>query len=108
MSSEDWKTVLREHRDAHGNGPTAKKIGYSTSVVSQVLSGKYAGDEAAVRKAVEGGLMGMTVECPVIGDLARNVCLEYQRRPFAATNHLRVQLSRSCPACVHNRKGGAA
>lgn len=103
MNGSDWMTVLREHRDEHGNGPTASRIGYSPSVVSQVLGGKYLGDMSAVQKAVEGGLMGLTVECPVIGELARNVCLEYQRRPFAATNHLRVQLSRACPTCKHRR-----
>lgn len=106
MSNDDWITVLREHRDTYGNGPTAGKIGYSPTVVSQVLNDKYPGDLTAIKKAVEGGLMGMTVVCPVIGDLARNVCLEYQRRPFAATNHLRVQLSRACPTCPHRR--GAA
>ncbi len=104
--SEDWMTVLREHRDSQGNGPTAKKIGYSTTVVSQVLTGNYKGDLEAIKKAVEGGLMGMTVVCPVIGDLPRNVCLEYQRRAFAATNHLRVHLSRVCPTCP-NRRGVA-
>ncbi len=104
--SEDWMTVLREHRDSQGNGPTAKKIGYSPTVVSQVLTGNYKGDLKAIQKAVEGGLMDMTVNCPVIGELPRNVCLLYQRREFAATNHVRVQLSRSCPTCP-NRRGAA-
>ncbi len=103
---DDWLTVLREHRDAHGNGPTAAKIKYSATTVSQVLSGKYLGDIKAIKQAVEGALMGMTVDCPVIGDLPRNVCLDYQRRSFAATNHVRVALSRACPTCKHRR--GAA
>ena len=102
----DWLSVLREHRKTHGNGPTATKIGYSPTVVSQVLSGKYPGDLSAIQKAVEGGLMGMTVQCPVVGEMPRNVCLEYQRRSFQATNPLRVQLHKACPACPHRR--GAA
>jgi hypothetical protein len=69
-----------------------------------VLKGTYKGDVSSVQRAVEGALMGMTVECPVIGDLPRNRCLEYQRQPFAATNPMRVQLSRACPTCP-NRRG---
>jgi len=101
----DWLDTLRAHRKAHGNKAAAAAIGYSPTVVSQVLSATYKGDLKAVQQKVEGGLMGMTVDCPVIGELPRNRCLEYQRQPFAATNHLRVQLSRTCPKCP-NRRGG--
>ena len=38
-----------------------------------------------------------------VGDLPRNRCLEYQRRDFAATNHIRVQLARACPNCRQYR-----
>lgn len=101
----DWLAVLRQHRTEHGNGPTGQRIGYSSAVVSQVLNGKYIGDMNAVQKAVEGALMGLTVDCPIIGDLPRHVCLDYQRRGFAATNHLRAQFARSCPTCPHRRGG---
>lgn len=100
----DWLDVLRAHRDAHGGKKTADAIGYSPTVVSQVLSGNYKGDLNAVRQKVEGALMGMTVDCPVVGELPRNRCLEYQRQPFAATNHLRVQLAKACKTCP-NRRG---
>lgn len=101
-----WLTVLREYAAPKGGqARAAVAIGYSTAVISQVLSGKYNGDMEAVQAKVEGALMGMTVECPVIGELARNRCLEYQKRAFAATNHLRVQLSKACPKCP-NRRGG--
>lgn len=101
----DWLVALRAYSKAHGQPHTAKTIGYSTAVVSQVLSGKYKGDLRAVQQKVEGALMGLTVDCPVIGELPRNRCLEYQRQAFAATNHVRVQLSRACPNCP-NRRGG--
>lgn len=100
----DWVEVLRAHRKQHGGKKTAEAIGYSATVVSQVLSGNYKGDLKAVQQKVEGALMGMTVDCPVVGDLPRNRCLEYQRQPFAASNHLRVQFSRACPNCP-NRRG---
>lgn len=105
MSSHDpdWLDTLRAACTAASQRKVAERIGYSTSVVNQVLSGKYAGDIDAVKAKVEGVYMGVTVECPVIGELPRNRCLEYQRQGFAATNHLRVQLARTCPTCKHYR-----
>jgi len=106
MATEpEWLAELRAFYAAHGGKKTAAKIGYSTAVVSGVLSGKYKGDLKSVQQKVEGSLMGRTVLCPVVGDLPRDRCIEYQRQPFAATNHMRVQFSRACPKCP-NRRGG--
>lgn len=105
MSTPDWLTVLREACAASTQAAVARRIDYSPTVVNQVLKGNYGGDMNAVQKAVEGALMGLTVECPVIGELPRNRCLEFQRRGFAATNPLRVTLTRTCPQCS-NRRGG--
>lgn len=109
MSNEPtWLQVLRETAAPKGGqARAAERIGYSPAVVSQVLKGTYKGDLKAVQQKVEGALMGLTVDCPVIGELPRNRCLEYQRQGFAATNHMRVQLSRACPECPNRRGGGA-
>ena len=108
MNSHDdmtWLDELRRHRDTHGGKKTAEVIGYSGTVVSQVLSGSYKGDLTAVQQKVEGALMGLTVDCPVIGEIPRNRCLEYQRQPFSATNPMRVRLSKACQTCPHRRGG---
>lgn len=99
-----WVVVMREHRKAHGGKKTAEAIGYSGGVVSQVLAGKYPGDLQAVQQKVEGALMGLSVRCPVIGELPRNRCLEYQRQGFAASNPMRVRFAQACPSCP-NRRG---
>jgi transcriptional regulator with XRE-family HTH domain len=103
---EDWITVLREQCKRTSQAEVAKRLGYSAAVVNQVLKGTYKGDVNRVQQAVEGALMGMTVDCPVIGELARNRCLEYQRREFASTNPTRVTLSRTCPTCPNRRTTG--
>lgn len=108
MTSHDesaWLDELRKFRDTHGGKKTADAIGYSTTVVSQVLSGSYKGDMSAVQQKVEGALMGLSVECPVIGELPRNRCLDFQRNGFGATNPIRVRISQACPTCP-NRRGG--
>lgn len=100
----DWLTVLREACAASTQAAVAKRIDYSATVVNQVLKGTYNGDLRSVQAAVEGALMGATVDCPVIGELPRHKCLEYQRRGFAATNPLRVALAQACPTCPHRRR----
>jgi hypothetical protein len=100
----DWMAVLREQCDRTSQAKVAKLLNYSAAVVNQVLKNTYKGDLVKVQRTVEGALMGMTVDCPVVGDLPRNRCLDFQKREFAATNHLRVQLSRACPTCP-NRRG---
>lgn len=101
--NEDWLTVLHEACAVSTQAAVAKRIGYSATVVNQVLKGAYTGDLRSVRAAVEGALMGALVDCPVVGDLPRHRCLEYQRRGFAATNPLRVALAQACPTCTHRR-----
>lgn len=106
-TANDWLVVLQEACTGSSQAAVAKRIGYSAAVVNQVLKGTYKGDLARVQQAVEGALMGLTVECPIVGELARNRCLEYQRRGFAATNPFRVSLAKACPTCP-NRRGGDA
>lgn len=99
----DWLAVLRVATQATSQATVAKEIGYSAAVISQVLKGSYVGNTTKVQQAVEGALMGLTVDCPAIGELRRDRCLEFQRQPFACTNPLRVQLSRTCPTCPNKR-----
>jgi hypothetical protein len=101
-----WLTVLAEECTRTTQAAVAKRVGYSVTVVNQVLKGTYKGDLSRVQQAVEGALMGLTVECPIIGELARDRCLEYQRRGFASTNPLRVTLSKTCPTCPNRAAGG--
>ena len=100
----DWIDTLRAEAERTSQGRTGTKIGYSATVVSRVLAGDYRGDLGSVEASVRGALMGESVDCPVIGDLPRNRCIEHQRREFAATNPMRVQLYRACRGgCRHSR-----
>lgn len=99
-----WIDALREACKTESQKVVGARIGYSGTVVSQVLSGTYPGNLSSVRERVEGALMGRTVECPVLGELARDRCLDHQKRPFSATNPVRVQLYQACRGgCLHSR-----
>ncbi|MCK9193426.1 MAG: hypothetical protein M0P19_06085 [Nevskia sp.] len=104
----DWLDVLREACKASGQPKIAQRIGYSTAVVNATLKGSYKGDLQRVQTAVEGALMGQTVECPVLSAIPRQRCAEHQRAPFSSANPQRVQLYSTCPTCSHNLSGRVA
>ncbi|MBA5777444.1 transcriptional regulator [Stappia sp. F7233] len=105
----EWIIVLAEACNRESQAAVARKVGYSASAVSQVLSNSYHnGDIARFEQASRGALMSETVTCPVMGEMARNVCLSWQRKPFATTNAHRVRMHQACrTGCPHSLiKGG--
>ncbi|MBK5960809.1 transcriptional regulator [Rhodoplanes elegans] len=104
-----WVQALAEEANRTSGAAAAARIGYSPPVVSQVLSRTYPGDLARIQEKVAGALMGVTVECPVLGDIARDRCLDEQAKGFAATSSVRARLYRACRAgCPHSRLKGEA
>ena len=102
-TNNDWLDALRAEVQRSSQRRAGQLIGYSGSAVSLILSGTYPGNRARVEQAVRGALMGATVDCPILGDLRRDVCLNHQARKFAATNPMRVQLYHECRGgCPHS------
>ena len=100
----DWIGELADTAGRLGLNACAKKLGYSPSVVSQAIAAKYAGDLTKVETKVRGALMGETVDCPVLGAIGRDRCLDWQGKPRAVTNALRSQVYRACRSgCPHSR-----
>ncbi|MEQ1673200.1 MAG: transcriptional regulator, partial [Hyphomicrobium sp.] len=75
----DWVLVLAETCDAQSLRKVADRLGYSASVLSRVLNGKYDGDIERVAEKVRGALLGQTVMCPVVDEIARDRCLDNQK-----------------------------
>jgi len=105
---EAWIESLKNACKASSQAVVATRIGMSPAVVNQVLKGCYQGNLSNVQRRVEGALMGATVDCPMIGDMPLNRCIDNQTRPFAATNPLRVALHRACKSCPENHNATAA
>lgn len=82
----------------------ANRLGISNTVVNQLLRGRYMGDVEKQAERIRGEFMSEFVTCPVMGQLGRQHCLEYQTRPLVMTNPLRVALHRACPTCPNKRK----
>lgn len=101
----DWVLVLAEVCQQSTQSAVAKRLNYSPAVVSSVLSNTYQkGDISRVEQMVRGALMSETVRCPVIGDIARNVCAEWQKRPFSTASSNAVRMFQACRSnCPNSR-----
>ncbi len=96
-----WIEALARACDEGSQAKVAKRVGYSAATLSYVLNSRYTGDLAAVEQAVRGALMAESVNCPVMGDLAANTCLELQRAEWSARRAMIKEACRS--GCPHSR-----
>lgn len=107
MASEqeaEWVTVLRGEVGRTSQRQVAKRLGVSAASISLVLSGQYPASTEALEQRVRGELMSECVECPVLGEIDRRWCLDWQQKPFAATNPMRVKVWRACRSgCPNSR-----
>lgn len=100
----DWVEELARLVDREGLKGAEKRVGYSPATISQVLSNNYAGVVRNVEERVRGALMGMTVDCPVKGEMGRDVCLNWQAKPFAPTSSDRARMYHACRSgCPHSK-----
>ena len=101
----DWLIELANLADRDGLAGAEKIIGYSRSAISNVLNNKYQkGDTGRVEQMVRGILMSETVDCPVLGAMARNVCLDWQKRPYTDASALHIRMHRACKVCPNSRQ----
>jgi len=104
-NAPDWIIALAEACNAETQAAIGRKLSYSASTVSQVLSNTYQlGDMARVEAVVRGALMAETVACPVIGEIGRDVCQGWQKRPFSTASANAVRMHQACRSgCLHSR-----
>lgn len=99
-----WVEALARACDESSQNRAAKEIGYATAVVNQVLLAKYKGSCSKVEACVKAVFMGEEVDCPALGVIPVLQCDEWRKKPFAATNPVRVRMWQACRGCG---KGGA-
>lgn len=108
MNTPAWIKTLQRECKRTSQAVIARDLGVSPATINQVLKGVYKGRVTRIKSLVEGRFMGATVECPVIGEIPTNRCMDFQarRNHFAATNPIRVQLHMTCPTCPNFQQGG--
>ena len=77
-------------------------IGYSPSVVSQLVRNLYPGDTQAIAAAVRDRLQDAVIPCPVQGEISLSACRDWQNRPFSAASALHAAMFRACRVCERN------
>ncbi len=102
----DWVLALAQECERASQSQVAKRIGRSTTLVSQVLHSKYPGDLEAVQELFDGAYRSVVTDCPELGTLPANECREWREksRKFVNINSLRVRMYRACSACPKARK----
>ena len=91
-----WMQELRKHCNQKSQRKVAYELDYSPTVISQVLKGIYQGNIKKFEQTVRGAYLGETVNCPVLGELEKNRCIEYQNQKMNNVNPLRVLLFKAC------------
>jgi hypothetical protein len=100
----DWVVTLAEEATRTNGVAAAKRLGYSPAVVTQVINATYKGDLGAVEQKVRGALMGIEVDCPILGEIGRDRCLDEQGKKFRGTSAIRTRLYNACRGgCGHSR-----
>jgi hypothetical protein len=100
--TEDWLTVLREKVAQKTQAQVARRLGVSSAMISQVISGKYPADLEKLAERVRGEFMGKKVYCPVYGDISRRNCIDHQALPFLVSDPDRVACWKACRSGCEN------
>jgi hypothetical protein len=91
---------------ARSQAAIARRLRVSTGMVNMALANRYRGDMGKLEEKVRGALMGVTVTCPVLGEIGRDRCIAEQAMPWTAASSVRTRLHRACRAgCPHSRLG---
>ncbi|PZP11119.1 MAG: transcriptional regulator, partial [Sphingomonas hengshuiensis] len=88
----DWIVALAEACQRGSQAAVARRFGVSGSQISHVLANTYPSPTDRLEQLVRGAYLGAVVNCPVLGEIERDRCLEEQAKPFAATSSTRAQL----------------
>ncbi len=101
--------ALARTADRLTGAKAARLIGYSSGVVSTIITNNYKGDVDRVKAAIRGALMSETVSCPVLGEIGTDYCLQQQKMGNTGASAIRAMVYRACrgvggtPKCVHSR-----
>lgn len=101
----DWIEELAKYANATSGASAARRIGLSSSTVTQIIGGTYkAADWSKIETRVRGELLRETVVCPVLDEITKSHCLDEQGKDFTGTSATRTALYHACRSgCQHSR-----
>jgi hypothetical protein len=104
-ATPDWIDALAAACDTTSQTAVAQRLGISGSAVNAVLRNRYPAETTRIEQRIRGVLMRGTVPCPVLGELASDLCLEWQGKAeaFHDTGQLRRRMFAACRRCPRSR-----
>lgn len=103
MTQTDRMELLRQKCIELGQAEVGRRIGYTGSTVSQILSGKYGGNPDKVLQRVDEVFGGTMLLCPAFNEeITLGKCAEYRKRPLNPGNPFSQHLWRACGQCERN------
>lgn len=101
----DWIEALAREANRTTGAAAGKRCGFGGSTLSQICSNTYgAKDWSTIESRVRGALMNENVDCPVLGEIGRDHCLDEQKKKHVGTSQQRTALYHACRrGCPHSR-----
>jgi len=107
----DWIEVLKHQCTEKSQSKVAAELrqrdGFpSPTIINQVINSSYPSTKGRnrLRGLVEGHFMGVSVTCPILGEIGLDKCANWQAQPYMAVNPLRTQMHRACRTCPNRRE----
>lgn len=113
IAQENWDPIvpdfiirLATFCDENTQTAAAKKIDYSSAVVSQLLRNKYGGNMEKVETKVTNIFRNKFAECPLLGRIPIDICLAHARKPYTPLNPILIAQFKACRQCPNNLTKG--
>lgn len=100
---EQWFAILKARVDVSSRSSVARDLGYSTTAISLIMNGKYAGSTDKVSTRV---LEVYTrIACPHTGaEMPLLMCIETANGKAPTHNPMKMSHWRACQHCPHRQK----
>jgi DNA-binding transcriptional regulator YdaS (Cro superfamily) len=103
VTNIDLMKLLEEKIAVNSQAAVARALGISSSALSQLMGGTYKAAPDAILERVREIYGGISVDCPVLGEIPLHKCATERKQPFAATSHQRVALFKACQSCERSK-----
>ncbi|UWQ93009.1 helix-turn-helix transcriptional regulator [Rhodobacteraceae bacterium M382] len=102
----DWVRTLVKECDESSQNQVARKLGISSTVVSQVIHNNYPGNLENIAGRVSDVFEQKEIECPALGLIQGEACLQWRDQMGTTSSvPIRVQMDRACRCCPRGQKG---
>lgn len=98
----EWVLVLAGACDARSQNAVAAELNVNAAYLSYAIRNQSPRYHGMTEAAVRARMMGETLPCPVLGDIALDRCRALRRDRSRPMGPVQRQLRATCPTCTFN------